>query len=35
VWLVAAAMYAGFRLFYDTLRGRLTPMEIARFLAQA
>ena len=35
VWLVAAAMYAGFRLFYDNWRGRLTPAEIERFLAQA
>ena len=35
VWLVAAAMYVGFRLFYDNWRGRLTPIEIERFLAQA
>lgn len=35
VWLVAAAMYVGFRLFYDNWRGRLTPTEIERFLAQA
>ena len=35
VWLVAAAMYVGFRLFYDNWRGRLTPTEIERVLAQA
>ena len=35
VWLVAAALYGGFRLFYDNWRGRLTPKEIDTMLAQA
>jgi hypothetical protein len=35
VWPVAAAMYVGFRLFYDNWRGRLTSTEIDTFLAQA
>ncbi|MGV0991173.1 MAG: hypothetical protein ACOYB7_02870 [Mycobacterium sp.] len=35
VWLVAATIYVGFRLFYDNWRGRLTPGEIDTFLAQA
>lgn len=35
VWLVAAALYGGFRLFYDNRRGRLTQPEIDTMLAQA
>ena len=35
VWLVAAVLYAGFRLFYDNWRGRLTQTEIDSMLAQA
>lgn len=35
VWLVAAAMYVGFRLFYDNWRGPLTSAEIDTFLALA
>ncbi len=35
VWLVAAALYGGFRLVYDNCRGRLTPEEIETMLAQA
>ena len=33
VWAVAAALYIGFRLFYDNWRGRLTPEEIETMLA--
>jgi hypothetical protein len=35
VWLVAAALYGGFRLVYDNWRGRLTHEEIDTMLAQA
>ncbi len=35
VWAVAAALYIGFRLFYDNWRGRLTPEEIETMLAGA
>ena len=35
VWLVAALLYGGFRLFYDNWRGRLTRAEIDTLLAQA
>lgn len=35
VWLVAAALYGGFRLFYDNWRGRLTHEEIHTMLAHA
>ncbi len=35
VWLVAAALYVGFRLFYDNWRGRLTQEEIDTMLARA
>jgi hypothetical protein len=35
VWLVAAVLYLGFRLFYDNLRGKLTPTEIDTMLARA
>ena len=34
-WLVAAALYAGFLLFYNNWRGKLTPEEIDTMLAQA
>ena len=35
VWLVAAALYAGFLLFYNNWRGTLTREEIDAMLAQA
>ena len=35
VWLVAAALYVGFRLFYDNWRGKLTTDEIDTMLARA
>jgi hypothetical protein len=35
VWVVAAAIYGGFRLFYDKWRGRLTQAEIDTMLARA
>ncbi len=35
VWLVAAALYAGFRLFYDNWRGKLTRDEIDEMLGRA
>ena len=35
VWLVAAALYAGFLLFYNNWRGKLTREEIDAMLAQA
>ena len=35
VWLVAAALYVVFRLFYDSWRGPLTQAEIDAMLAQA
>ncbi len=35
VWLLAAALYGGFRLFYDNWRGRLTQEEIDTMLARA
>jgi hypothetical protein len=35
VWLVAAALYGAFRLFYDNWRGKLTQAEIDTMLAQA
>jgi len=35
VWPVAAVLYLGFRLFYDNLRGKLTPTEIDTMLARA
>lgn len=35
VWLVAAALYVGFRLFYDNWRGKLTQAEIDTMLARA
>ena len=35
VWLVAAALYGGFRLVYDNWRGRLTHEEIDTMLAEA
>lgn len=34
VWLVAAALYVGFRLFYDNWRGTLTAEEIDTMLAR-
>ena len=33
-WIVALLLYALFRAWYDNMRGRLTPDEIARFMAQ-
>jgi hypothetical protein len=35
VWLIAAALYAGFLLFYNNWRGKLTREEIDTFLARA
>ena len=35
VWLVAATLYAGFLLFYNNWRGKLTREEIDTMLAQA
>jgi len=35
VWLVAAALYGAFRLFYDNWRGPLTQPEIDALLARA
>lgn len=35
VWAIAAGLYAGFRLFYDNWRGKLTPAEIATYLKRA
>jgi hypothetical protein len=35
VWLLAAALYGGFRLFYDNWRGRLTQEEVDAMLARA
>jgi len=35
VWLVAAVLYLGFRLFYDNVRGKLTQSEIDSMLALA
>jgi len=35
VWLVAVALYVGFRLFYDTVRGTPTQPEIDTVLARA
>lgn len=35
VWLVAAALYGAFRLFYDNWRGKLTADEIDTMLARA
>ena len=35
VWLVAAVLYAGFRLLYDNRRGKLSGTEIDTMLAQA
>lgn len=35
VWLVAAALYGCFRLYYDSWRGRLTAEEINSFMATA
>ena len=35
VWLVAAVLYLGFRLFYDNVRGKLTQPEIDTMLARA
>ena len=34
VWLVAAALYVGFRLFYDNWRGKLSQGEIDTMLAR-
>lgn len=34
-WLTSAALYAAFRLYYDSWRGRLTQAEIDAYLARA
>ena len=33
LWVILAALYAGFRLWYDGGGGPLTPAEVARYLA--
>jgi len=35
IWATAALLYAGFRLWYDNWRGKLTPQEIEVFMRTA